>query len=115
MGQYYGGLGPMTNAVLWAEVAIFAIFVGLRLYTRISILNAAGADDYLIIVALVGATPDHSITTGMRRLTWFYRFFKFFTQSSSPWRRPTGWGDCSLTWATPKSIGPPSNMKSSAK
>ncbi|PKS08431.1 hypothetical protein jhhlp_005142 [Lomentospora prolificans] len=53
MSQYYGGLGPMTNAVLWAEVVIFAIFVGLRLYTRMSILNSVGADDYLIAVALV--------------------------------------------------------------
>ncbi|OIW26350.1 hypothetical protein CONLIGDRAFT_580647 [Coniochaeta ligniaria NRRL 30616] len=53
MGQYYGGLGPMTNAVLWVEVVIFALFVGLRLYTRISILNSVGPDDYLIAVALV--------------------------------------------------------------
>ncbi|KAK3379686.1 hypothetical protein B0T24DRAFT_695633 [Lasiosphaeria ovina] len=51
--QYYGGLGPMVNAVLWVHVVVFAVFVGLRLHTRISILNAAGADDYLIIVALV--------------------------------------------------------------
>lgn len=53
MGQYYGGLGPMTNAVLWVEVVIFAVFVGLRLYTRISVLNSVGPDDYLIAIALV--------------------------------------------------------------
>lgn len=57
MGQYYGSLGPMTNAVLWVEVVVFAIFVGLRLYTRISVLNSAGADDYLIAVALVRIVP----------------------------------------------------------
>lgn len=47
----------MTNAVLWVEVVVFAIFVGLRLYTRISVLNSAGADDYLIAVALVRIVP----------------------------------------------------------
>lgn len=49
----YGGLGPMTNAVLWVEVVIFAIFVGLRLYTRKCLLNAVGVDDYLVVLALV--------------------------------------------------------------
>jgi len=50
---YYGGLGPMTNAVLWVEVIVFAVFAGLRLYTRKCILNAIGLDDYLVIFALV--------------------------------------------------------------
>lgn len=49
----YGGLGPMTNAVLWVEVVIFALFVGLRLYTRKQILNSVGLDDYLVCFALV--------------------------------------------------------------
>ncbi|KAM0549537.1 hypothetical protein ACHAPJ_009353 [Fusarium lateritium] len=53
MGEYYGGLGPMINAVLWVQVVIFAVFVGLRLYTRAKILHSVGADDYLVIVALV--------------------------------------------------------------
>ncbi|OQE38459.1 hypothetical protein PENCOP_c008G06352 [Penicillium coprophilum] len=48
----YGGLGPMTNAVLWVEVVVFALFVGLRLYTRKYILNSVGLDDYLVLVAL---------------------------------------------------------------
>jgi hypothetical protein len=43
----------MTNAVLWVEVVIFALFAGLRLYTRKCILNAIGLDDYLVIAALV--------------------------------------------------------------
>lgn len=51
--SYYGGLGPMVNGVLWAEVVIFAFFVAVRLYTRKQILNAVGADDYLCILALV--------------------------------------------------------------
>jgi hypothetical protein len=51
--SYYGGLGPMTNAVLWVVVVVFALFVALRLYTRKCILNAIGLDDYLVIAALV--------------------------------------------------------------
>lgn len=50
----YGGLGPMTNAVLWIEAVIFAFFVGVRLYTRKQILNSVGLDDYLVCFALVG-------------------------------------------------------------
>ncbi|KAE8360443.1 hypothetical protein BDV27DRAFT_41114 [Aspergillus caelatus] len=49
----YGGLGPMTNAVLWLEVVIFAVFAGLRIYTRKHILNAIGLDDYLVVLALI--------------------------------------------------------------
>lgn len=52
----YGGLGPMTNAVLWVEAVIFAIFVGLRLYTRKCILDSVGFDDYLVLIALLRAT-----------------------------------------------------------
>ncbi|KAJ5577303.1 hypothetical protein N7535_004229, partial [Penicillium sp. DV-2018c] len=48
----YGGLGPMTNAVLWVEAVVFAVFVGLRLYTRKYILNSVGFDDYLVLMAL---------------------------------------------------------------
>ncbi|RKK67465.1 hypothetical protein BFJ69_g14468 [Fusarium oxysporum] len=53
MESYYGGLGPMLNAVLWVQVVIFAIFVGLRLYTRSQILHSVGAGDYLVVTALV--------------------------------------------------------------
>lgn len=52
----YGGLGPMTNAVLWVEAVVFAVFVGLRLYTRKHILNSVGLDDYLALIALVRTT-----------------------------------------------------------
>lgn len=43
----------MTNAVLWVEVVVFAVFAGLRLYTRKHLLNAVGLDDYLVVLALV--------------------------------------------------------------
>ncbi|CEN60410.1 hypothetical protein ASPCAL02850 [Aspergillus calidoustus] len=49
---YYGGQGPMVNGVLWMLVVVFALFVGLRLYTRHQILNAVGIDDWLCVVAL---------------------------------------------------------------
>lgn len=52
MGEY-GGQGPMINAVLWVEVVVGVIFVGLRLYTRKVILNSIGWDDYLGLAALV--------------------------------------------------------------
>lgn len=48
-----GGLGPVLNAVLWVQVVIFVVFVGLRIYTRSQILHSVGADDYLVIIALV--------------------------------------------------------------
>ncbi|KAL4788958.1 hypothetical protein BDV19DRAFT_397674 [Aspergillus venezuelensis] len=51
--DYYGGLGPMVNAVLWVEAIIFAVFVGLRLYTRHRVLNAVGIDEYICCFALV--------------------------------------------------------------
>jgi hypothetical protein len=55
----YGGLGPMTNAVHWVEVVVFAVFVGLRLYTRKYILNSVGLDDYLVLIALVRTITYH--------------------------------------------------------
>lgn len=57
----YGGKGPMTNGILWAEVVIFAVFVGLRLYTRKEILNSVGADDYLCIIALVRTATQNPL------------------------------------------------------
>lgn len=56
--SYYGGLGPMTNGVHWAETIIIAVFVGLRFYTRQHILNAVGVDDYLCCLALVSRTTS---------------------------------------------------------
>ncbi|KAM0329631.1 hypothetical protein ACHAPQ_006700 [Fusarium lateritium] len=53
MESHYGGLGPMLNIVLWVQVVVFAVFVGLRLYTRSQILHSVGADDYLVLIALI--------------------------------------------------------------
>lgn len=59
MDEYYGGLGPMVNAVLWVHVVVFAVFVALRIYTRAMILRSVGADDYLVVVALVWISKHH--------------------------------------------------------
>ncbi|KAL4892381.1 hypothetical protein BDV59DRAFT_208695 [Aspergillus ambiguus] len=61
----YGGKGPMTNAVHWVELIIFIVFVGLRLYTRKFILNSIGADDYMVIVALVSTIPAAHVGSSM--------------------------------------------------
>ncbi|CAG1969855.1 unnamed protein product [Fusarium graminearum] len=53
MVSYYGGLGPMLNAVLWVQVVISLVFVGLRIYTRSRILHSVGPDDYLVMAALI--------------------------------------------------------------
>lgn len=59
MVSYYGGLGPMLNAVLWVQVVISLVFVGLRIYTRSRILHSVGPDDYLVMAALVSSTSPH--------------------------------------------------------
>ena len=51
--SYYGGLGPMVNAILWVHVVVFAVFAALRLYIRFSLLKSAGPDDYLVAFTLV--------------------------------------------------------------
>lgn len=48
----------MTVAVHWVELVICAVFAGLRLFTRKVILDSVGADDYLVLVALVRACPN---------------------------------------------------------
>ncbi|CAG1982985.1 unnamed protein product [Fusarium graminearum] len=53
MVSYYGGLGPMLNAVLWVQVVISLVFVGLRIYTQSRILHSVGPDDYLVMAALI--------------------------------------------------------------
>lgn len=71
----------MTNAVLWVEVVIFAIFVALRLYTRKEILNAVGADDYLTVLALVRSITVYYFAVLSRLMSC--RLSIFFTPFSS--------------------------------
>ncbi|KAI1075005.1 hypothetical protein F5B20DRAFT_573723 [Whalleya microplaca] len=69
----YGGQGPMVNGVLWMQVALAAVFVGLRLYTRIVILNNIGWDDYLtafslVLLILFSAFTSNATLYGLGRL-----------------------------------------------
>lgn len=114
MGEYYGGLGPMVNAVLWVQVVVFAVFVGLRLYTRISILSSIGPDDYLVVAALV-RTKSEAGSVLTARLTWCCRFSRLYIPPSSLWRHGTASDDSSLMSAMPMSTSRPSCTKSSAK
>lgn len=43
----------MVNTVMWLHVVVFAVFVALRLYTRICMLKTVGWDDYLVALAFV--------------------------------------------------------------
>jgi hypothetical protein len=60
----------MVNAVLWCLVGLGAVFVGLRVYTRIVILNSVGWDDHTIVLAWV--RPALSCTA--------YSTYAFLTQ-----------------------------------
>ncbi|BDD55704.1 hypothetical protein MAP00_001193 [Monascus purpureus] len=76
----YGGLGPMTNAILWVEFVIFSVFVGLRLYTRKEILNAVGPDDYLTVIALA----VHILYTIFVTIATTYSLGRLFAEAEYP-------------------------------
>jgi hypothetical protein len=103
----------MTNAVLWVEAVVFAVFAGLRLYTRKHILNSVGLDDYLVLIALV-RTTKHSTTFVMHFLT-YYRFFIFFTLPLSQKQPFTASGSCMLMSVIQSSILRLSSMSYSAR
>lgn len=48
-----GGDAPKMLAVLWSLTSLALVFVLLRLYTRLRILRAYGADDYFYNAAFV--------------------------------------------------------------
>lgn len=39
---YYGGLGPAIVGVCWSLFAVATILVGLRIYTRFTIMKSTG-------------------------------------------------------------------------
>lgn len=49
-----GGEGPMVAAVLFTELGIAAIMIGLRGYTRYFIRGGLAPDDYALWITLVG-------------------------------------------------------------
>ena len=46
----------IVEAVIWTEASVAILIVGLRFYARVS-FKALGADDLLMLLALVGANP----------------------------------------------------------
>lgn len=46
-------LGPMVVGVMWMEVVICVIVLGLRIYTRTVLRSNLGFDDVLLLVTLV--------------------------------------------------------------
>lgn len=103
----------MTNAVLWVEAVIFAVFAGLRLYTRKHILNSVGLDDYLVLIALV-RTTNRNTTFVMDFLT-YYRFFTSFTLPLSRKEPFTASGNYTLMSVILSSILQLSSMSYSAR
>jgi hypothetical protein len=47
----------ILKGVMWSQVVLAAVFIGMRLYTRHFILKNLGADDVLMIVNLVSRSP----------------------------------------------------------
>jgi hypothetical protein len=44
---------PILNSVMWLQVFIATLFIGLRLYTRYFIIRCLGWDDLVMVVNLV--------------------------------------------------------------
>lgn len=49
--------GPVLNGVMWFQVVLSTIFIGLRVYTRYFIIRSLGWDDLMMIVNLVSWHP----------------------------------------------------------
>ena len=72
---------PILNGVMWAQVVLAIIFIGLRMYTRYFIIRKVGWDDIVMILNLVRVLPfplSHSYLSS--------RFFKY--TSCLPSSRP---------------------------
>lgn len=51
-----GGEAPMVLGVLWTLTAVTFVFVLLRVYTRLKVLDAYGIDDHFFNIAFVSKT-----------------------------------------------------------
>lgn len=62
--------GPMLVGVLWVEVFICMVVLGLRLYTRTMIRRNIGWDDLLLLIAWV------SVSILLESFLYFHRLVK---------------------------------------
>lgn len=65
-----GNLGPVVLGVCWAEAGVTAIFLGLRLYVKLTTHRKLYWDDYLLIaswatLAAFSATAIHGVKFGL--------------------------------------------------
>jgi hypothetical protein len=49
--------GIILNSVMWAQVVLAILFIGLRMYTRYFIIRCIGWDDIVMLVNMV-CTPS---------------------------------------------------------
>lgn len=54
-----GGRAPMAIATMWCLTAITIIFVALRLYTRVVVVNQLGWDDHIFLLSGVSVLVQH--------------------------------------------------------
>ena len=51
----------ILNGVMWTQVALAIVFIGLRFYTRYFVMRSVGWDDIAMLVNLVN--PDNVCTS----------------------------------------------------
>jgi len=90
-----GGKAPMALAIMWSLVAITWVFVILRLYTRIFIIQSVGPDDHTYWLSGVRACSynyvnSHLLTTRYPDINPI--IYRIRTHSESAWlRTPYAW------------------------
>lgn len=53
-----GGDGPWAVAVMWSLTAVTFVFVLLRIYTRVGVVNSFGIDDHVYNLAFVSQSSN---------------------------------------------------------
>lgn len=57
-----GGDGPWAIGVMWALTVVVFIFVVLRVYTRVVVVQSFGVDDHVFNLAFVGCLPSSPLS-----------------------------------------------------
>lgn len=66
----FGGEGPTAVIAMWVLTAVTFVFVALRTYTRIYVVQSSGIDDHVYNLAFVSAPPRPSPDLAADFLTW---------------------------------------------